>query len=110
MNMVARLVGFISCMMCAIPFLIIATYSKDDNDPINFWSGDTSLKDKVKNVREYNKQMAILYKRYAISFLVAGCGWVIHPILGIALTCLVATLGIYLVYRNYKKTLNTYSK
>ncbi len=41
--MVGRIVGFISCVMCATPFLIIAIYNKDSKEPINFWSGDTTL-------------------------------------------------------------------
>lgn len=42
--MVGRIIGFISCVMCAIPFLIIAIYNKDSKEPINFWSGDTTLR------------------------------------------------------------------
>ena len=36
--MVGRIVGLISCVMCAIPFLIIAVYNKGSKEPINFWS------------------------------------------------------------------------
>ena len=62
-TMVGRVIGLVSCLMCAIPFLIISVYNKDSKEPINFWSGDTTLKSKVKNVGEYNKKMAVLYKR-----------------------------------------------
>ena len=53
--MVGKIIGLVSCLMCAFPFLIISVYNKDSREPINFWSGDTTLKSKVKNVVEYNK-------------------------------------------------------
>lgn len=70
--MAGRIIGLISCLMCAVPFLIISLYNRNSSEPINFWSGDTSLKKKVKNVCDYNKEMSGLYKRCAIAFLVAG--------------------------------------
>ncbi len=60
--MIGRIIGLVSCLMCAVPFLIIGIYEKDSKEPINFWSGDTTLKSKVKDVCGYNKEMAVLYK------------------------------------------------
>ena len=107
--MVGRIVALVSCFMCAVPFLIIAKYNKDSKEPINFWSGDTTLKSKVKNVVEYNKEMAALYKKYAIAFLLTGIGFVIYPLIGILLLCFDCTLGIYIMYREYKRILKLYS-
>ena len=107
--MVGRIVGLVSCLMCTIPFLIISVYNKDSKEPINFWSGDTSLKSKVKNVGEYNKKMAVLYKQCAAAFLVSGIGFMITPYLGVAMICFDCTIGIYLLYRNYKRILEEYS-
>ena len=107
--MVGRVIGLVSCLMCAIPFLIISVYNKDSKEPINFWSGDTTLKSKVKNVGEYNKKMAALYKRCAVAFFVSGIGFMVYPYLGVAMICFDCTLGIYLVYQNYKKILREYS-
>lgn len=107
--MAGRIIGFISCVMCAVPFLIIAIYNKDSKEPINFWSGDTTLKEKVKNVKEYNQEMALLYKRYSIAFLISGVGFIVTPAAGFILICFDCTLGIYLVYKNYKRILNLYS-
>ena len=39
--MVGKIIGLVSCLMCAFPFLIISVYNKDSREPINFWSGDT---------------------------------------------------------------------
>lgn len=108
--MVGRIVGLVSCIMCAFPFLIISVYNKDSKEPINFWSGDTTLKTKVKNVEEYNKEMALLYKKCAVAFLVTGAGFLAMPFIGVIMICFDCTIGIYLVYRNYKRILFLYSK
>ena len=108
--MAERIIGLICCLLCAVPFLIISVYDKDSKEPIHFWSGDTSLKKKVKNVRDYNQGMAQLYKKCAIAFLITGVGFAISPILGIILICFDCTVGIYIVYRYYKKTLTAYSE
>ncbi len=107
--MIERIIGLWSCLMCAFPFLIISIYNKDSKEPINFWTGDNTLKSKIKNVKAYNEAMAKLYKKFAVSFIIAGIGFFILPVIGIILLCLDLTLGIYIVYKNYKKTLNLYS-
>ncbi len=107
--MAGRIIGLISCLMCAVPFLIIAVYNKDSKEPINFWSGDKTLKSNVTNIHEYNKGMAVLYKKCAIAFLITGIGCMITLPVGLIMLCVDCTLGIYLAYRNYKRILNQYS-
>lgn len=109
MNILAgRIIGLVACVMCAFPFLIISVYNRDSKEPINFWSGDTSLRAKVKNVCDYNKEMALLYKKYAIAFLIAGAGFLVMTEIGAGMVCFNCTFGIYLVYRKYKKILKMY--
>lgn len=107
--MVGRVIGLVSCLLCAIPFLIISMYDKDSNTPISFWAGDESLKKKIHNIADYNKEMAALYKRCAIAFLIAGLGCLIYLLLGIILIVLECTVGIFVVYKRYKKIFNKYS-
>ncbi len=107
--MFGRIVGLIACIMCAFPFLIISIYNKDSKEPINFWSGDTTLKSKVINVPEYNKEMASLYKKCSVAFFITGICFLIVPIIGVIMVCFDCTIGIYLVYRNYKRILSLYS-
>lgn len=68
LNMVGRIIGLVSCLMCAVPFLIISVYNKDSKEPISFWSGDTTLKSKVKNIMEYNYKMAAYTKGMPLHF------------------------------------------
>lgn len=108
--MVGNIVGLISCLMCAFPFLILSVYGKNSNEPINFWSGDMTLKSKVGDVKGYNKEMAALYKKCAAAFLIAGIGCLLLPVAGIIMVCLDCTAGLYLVYRSYKKILGKWEK
>jgi hypothetical protein len=107
--MIERIVGFVCCLWCAVPFFIIAKYDKGSKEPIGFWSGDKTLRSKVKNIPEYNKEMAGLYGKCAVGFLLTGIGYGIFPYLGIALICLDCSVGFYLVWRNYKRILEKYS-
>lgn len=107
--MIGRIIGFFSCAMCALAFWAIASMGKDGKTPISFWSGDNSLKEKIRDVKVYNGKMAALYKKYALSFLVSGAGFFIHPIVGAVLISLVSLFGISIVYIQYKKYLDQYS-
>lgn len=77
--MVGRIIGLVCCLLCAFPFFVINIYNKDSSEPIGFWSGDVSLKDKVKDIKGY-------------ILLVFDC-----------------SVGIYLAYRVYKGILKRYS-
>ena len=107
--MFGKIVGLISGLMCAFPFWIIGTYNKDSREPISFWSGDTSLRNKVTNVKEYNLEMAKLYKKYALAWVLMGLLFFLTPYGGIAVLVFNCTVGIYIVYRTYKKILGKYS-
>ena len=106
--MAGRIIGFICYTMCAVSFWVIAKFGKDGKDPISFWSGDTSLKDKVKDVASYNREMSRVYTIYGWAYFAAAVGGAIHPIAGVAVLAL-DLVGIVFVYRAYKKILAKYS-
>ena len=109
MDTVGRIVGLVSCLLCAFPYFVIGIYNKDSREPVNFWSGDTALKDLVKDVKGYNTEMAGLYKRCALFFLLTGILFVVFPAAGIVFIAFGCSIGIYLVYRAYKGILGKYS-
>ena len=106
--MAGRIICAISFFICAVPFWVIAKFGKEGKDPISFWSGDTSLKSKVKDVAAYNREMAKVYTIYGWAYFAAAVGGAIHPIAGVAILVL-AMVGIVFVYRAYKKILAKYS-
>lgn len=105
-----RIITCFCCFLCAFPFFIIASDCKNGGDPIGFWTGDTSLKGKVQNVEQYNGEMSLLYKKWAFSFILVGFLSLFHTWIGIVLITAECTLGIYLVWRSYKKILRKYSQ
>lgn len=106
--MAGRIIGFICYFMCAAAFWGIAKFGKDSKDPISFWSGDTSLKGKIKDVPAYNREMARVYTIYGWAYFAAAVGGAIHPIAGVVIM-LADLVAIFFVYRAYKKILSKYS-
>ena len=107
--MVGQIVGLVCCLLCALPFFVIAHFGKDSGEPMSFWAGDNTLKGKVRDVRGYNYKMSRLYKKWSLAFVLAGILCLINDIAGIAGMILVSTIGIYIVWRSYKKILLEYS-
>jgi len=106
--MAGRIISFISYLLCAVPFWAIAKYQVNSKFPISFWSGDTSLQDKVKDIPAYNREMARVYTIYGWAYFIAAVGGAIHPIAGVVIMAL-DLVGIVPVYRAYKKILRKYS-
>ncbi len=101
--MVERIVFFVCCFMCAVPFLIVSG-NQASRTPIPFWSGSESrLKEEIKDVRAYNAEMGRLYRMVAVGFILCGVVGIIHFISGfVALGC-ACTLGFYVVYKRYER-------
>ena len=106
--MAGRIISFVCYFMCAAIFWAIAKFGKDSRDPISFWSGDTSLKGKVKDVAAYNREMAKVYTIYGWAYFAAAVGGAIPAAGGVAFLAL-AMVGSVFVYRAYKKILAKYS-
>lgn len=107
MDIAGRIIALVSCFMCSVPFFIIAIFEKNSREPITFWSGDKTLKSKIKNIPEYNKKMSALYKKCALYFIASGAVFLAAPVLGIIMLCFGCTIGFYVVYLCYKKILET---
>ena len=107
--MAGKIICAISFLMCTVPWWAIAKFGKNSKDPISFWSGDTSLKGKVKDVTAYNREMASLYNKYGWAMFLSVIGAVVHTIVGLVIMGLDITVGIFFVYRTYKKILAKYS-
>ena len=107
--MAERIIGLVCSFLCSFPFMIISKYEKDSREPIHFWSGDRTLKEKVKDIKNYNIEMASLYKRVAIFFQMTGIMFLIFPIAGCLLITGGSVIGIYPLWKSYKKILEKYS-
>lgn len=102
------IVCFVSCLLCAFPFWVIGNFGKDSKEPIVFWAGDTSLKEKIKDVKGYNREMAKLYQKCALAFVGTGALGMVFMYLGVFCIILDCTIGIYAAWKQYKKILSRY--
>lgn len=107
--MIERIIGLVCCFLCSFPFVIISKYNKDSREPISFWSGDNTLKEKIKDIKNYNLEMAALYKKAAVFFQMTGVVFLILPAAGCILIIGGCIIGIYLMYQRYRKILEKYS-
>ncbi|MBP3871205.1 MAG: hypothetical protein J6E46_09535 [Faecalicoccus sp.] len=107
--MAGKIIVFICCILCHLPWLYISTFQKNSEEPISFWSGDQSLKQKVKDVKNYNLEMATLYRKFSWLYLLCAILAPFNPIYAIGLLCIGSLIGIYFVYKSYKKILERYS-
>lgn len=89
-------------LLCAIPFYAFAFSGKNSQDPIPFFSGDKTLKDKVKNVKRYNLEMFKLYSFYATVFMFAAISAIFYPPLGTFILFINSTFGLIPLYIRYK--------
>lgn len=106
--MAGRIIALAACLLCALPFFLVARHGLHSGEPIAFWSGDDSLRGKVRQADAYNREMAALYNRYALAFVAAGAGFVIAPWVGTVLVGLDCTVGVCLAWRGYKRALARY--
>ncbi len=108
--MAGKIITIVCCVLCAVPFFIISHYDANSVTPITFWSGDNSLKKKVQNIPAYNKEMAALYRKCAWVIFATSFVCLLSAGIGVILLCTECIVGIYIVYIQYKKILEKYSR
>jgi len=108
--MPGRIIGCFCCILCALPFFYLAWEGRQKNAaPLAFWSGDDTLKDKVKDIPAYNAEMSRLYRLYASAFVLSGVFCLIFPPVGIGMILVDCSLGVYLLWNGCKRILSKYS-
>ena len=101
-KMAGQVIGSFSAFLCFLPMFLIAIVGRKAKDPINFISGDTSLKNKVKNVKEYNRKMSILFLIWSFCYLASGIMFLIEPLygtIGLIFSCSIVLIVMYFWYR-----------
>ena len=101
-KMAGQVIGSFSAFLCFLPMFIIAIVGRKAKDPINFISGDTSLKNKVKNVKEYNQKMSVLFLIWSFCYLASSIMFLIEPVYGtivLIFSCSIILAVMYIWYR-----------
>lgn len=108
--MAEKLIVGLCGILCAAPFLILGFWGRNSKTPLNFWSGDTSLSEKICDVAAYNRAMSRMYLFYGGVLLLTACFAIWSVAVVVSLWVAEFTLGLYLLYRCYKKLLVKYGR
>lgn len=108
--MAEKVIIFMCAVLCAVPFLLIGILNRNSDEPITFFSGDTTLKNRIGDIKAYNREMSKLYFRYGLVVFVTGLISFINPGVAIVLLLVVCTVGLVFIYFKYKALLEKYRK
>lgn len=109
--MAERIIVPFVCLLCAFPFWFLGWNAKNLRTPISFFANDEKrLAGLIADVTNYNREMSILYRRYALGYAADAFLSALLPLPGVILLLLYSSAGIYVVYRKYKGLLVRYSK
>ena len=70
--MAEKIIIFMCAVLCAVPFFLIGYLNRNSDEPITFFSGDTTLKNRIGDIKAYNAAMGRMYCIYALVVLVTG--------------------------------------
>lgn len=108
--MAEKAIIFMCAVLCAVPFFLIGFLNRNSDEPITFFSGDTTLKNRIADVKAYNRGMSKLYCTYALTVFVTGLISFVNAGVAIVLLLMVCTVGLIFIYFQYKVLLDKYRK
>lgn len=106
------LIGVILCgcsLFCTLLFFFLTFIGEKYGKPICFWGGAKSLEDVVKDIPCYNADMSILYRVWAAAWVITAVISLFLSDIGLVLVIANISIGVYIVYRFYKRILSKYS-
>ena len=102
--MAGNIICCLSFSLCGIAFILIALTKKNTTDPITFFSGDDTLKEKVKDIKRYNNQMSKLYTAYGLCFIFTGILSFVNIFISLILIAIFLSLGFKIKYNIINKS------
>ena len=99
--MAEKVIMILCCVLCGLPFWILAAVGRKGKEPLNFWSGDESLKAKIEDVAAYNNAMGKMYFVYVSVFILSAVLAFFSMAVAVILLILNCTLGLFLIYKCY---------
>lgn len=107
--MASRVIGAFSSFLCFLPMFLISFAGKKSKEPINFISGDNSLKKKIKDVKAYNHAMAVLFLIWSLCYFCAGILYLFNPLYGTMMLICSCTIVLAMMFIWYKILVKRYS-
>lgn len=107
--MLELIVWYITTFGCGLLFYGIGVFAKKREKPMWFWSGTEVHSYEITDVEKYNKENAIMWKKYSLWFFVSGITYIFNSVAGLVLFVSGFTIGLALLIFEYKKIYKRYS-
>ena len=107
--MLAGIVLCGSCLLCALVFFFMTVFGEKYSEPINFWSGDATLKSRIKDLPCYNADMSVLYRVWAATWMIISIISLFSVTIGFFLLLANVSFGVYTIHHFCKRILSKYS-
>ena len=108
MNLTGQIICISIFLGCAILFYGIGIYAAKCAKPMCFWAGTQVDATKITDVKAYNLENSLMWKRYALWDGAAGIAGIWSPIALLVISILSCTIGLWLLVRTYNGILRKY--
>lgn len=108
-SMAGKIICWIVSFGCAILFYSIGAYAQNLEKPMWFWSGTKVEVNQITDIKQYNKENGIMWKRYSLWFVAAGFAEIWNSVATLIILVLSCTVGLVILIRSYKKIYEKYS-
>ena len=107
--MSGKIIMFVVSFGCAILFFGIGIYAKRLKKPMWFWTGSEVDPSQITDIRQYNKEIGIMWQLYSLWYFATGIAEIWNSILALILLVLSCTVGIVFLIITYNKIYKKYS-
>ena len=111
-TIVGAIIMCVVCCGCGALFLGIGVWANGLEKPMHFWSGSVIDPKTVRDIPEYNRKNALMWKWYSLPYWFAGifglfswkCEWCMYVSMALLLIACIPGLGVLIAcYKHIEK-------
>ena len=103
-----QIIMTIICFICASIIFAIGVYARKLEKPMWFYSGSEVDPAKITDVKQYNRENALMWQRYSLWFFAAGLAEFWNGIAAVTFLVGGCTVGVGLLVYSYHKIYKKY--
>lgn len=107
--MAGKIIWWIVSFGCAILFYSIGVYAQKCKKPMWFWSGSEVDASQITDIKQYNKENAVMWKLYSLWYAAAGLAEIWNTIVALIILVLSCTVGIAFLVCSYNRIYEKYT-
>ena len=106
--MIGKIICCVTVFGCAALFYGIGVFAEKSKTPMWFWSGSSVDAAQITDVQSYNRENAVMWKRYSLWYAAAGVAEFWNSIAFMVILILSCTVGLALLVRSYNRIFRKY--